>query len=168
MIYKSRCYDSFGSPCVHFNSQPVYSCYSKTVVRFCAQYSWWSPQLSKMQRRFQMIGASSSFKPLLGLGIQSECSNHRAISPTPARTNIMASLILQRFIAVRETLSRVLQKRHIYIQTTILMFLDYTGAFNSVYHLVLSNIILLKGYILMLCKFFRKIQQVASGWITNF
>ena len=104
--------------------------------------------------------------PIFKKGARSECGNHRGISLTPVVTRLLASLVLRRLTVARETLSReqqagfrpgrgcvdqiftlrqVLEQRHTYKRPTILVFLDFQGAFDSVDRSVLLDTLAHQG-----------------------
>jgi hypothetical protein len=102
--------------------------------------------------------------PIFKKGTRNECDNHRGVSLTPVVTRLLASLLLRRLTAAREhltreqqagfrpgrgcidnifTLRQVLEQRHMYRRPTILVFLDFKGAFNSVDRSVLLSLSLI-------------------------
>ena len=104
--------------------------------------------------------------PLFKKGVRSECGNHRGISLTPVITRLFASLLLRRLMTAREnqireeqagfrpgrgcvdhifTLRQVLEQRRTYRQPTIIVFLDFKAAFDSVDRSVLFDILASKG-----------------------
>jgi hypothetical protein len=104
--------------------------------------------------------------PVFKKGTRSECDNHRGISLTPVVTRLLASIILHRLTAAREaytreqqagfrpgrgcidhifTLRQVLEQRHTYRRPTILVFLDFKGAFDSVDRSVLLKTLARQG-----------------------
>ncbi|CAH8560129.1 unnamed protein product [Dicrocoelium dendriticum] len=86
-------------------------------------------------------------------GSRTDCSNHSGISLTPVVTKVVASIIVRRLTAEREsqirekqagfrpghgcidhifTLRQVLEQRHAHRRSTIAVFLDFKSAFDSV------------------------------------
>ena len=117
-------------------------------------------------------------------GSRSECSNHRGISLTPVVTRIPASLILHHLIVPRKasireeqtgfrpgrgcidhifTLRQILE-RHAYRRPTILVFLDFKGAFDSVDRIALLNVLAQQGISLKFVNIIRSLySQTRSG-----
>ena len=104
--------------------------------------------------------------PLFKKGSRNLCENHRGISLTPVITRMLASIILHRLRAAREantreeqagfrpgrgcidhifTLRQILEQRHIYRRPTIVVFLDYKGAFDSVDRIALLQSLQRRG-----------------------
>ena len=122
--------------------------------------------------------------PIFKKGTRSECSNHRGVSLTPVVTRLLASLILRRLTMARETLTRenqagfrpgrgcidhiftlrqVLEQRHMYRRPTILVFLDFKGAFDSVDRSVLLNILAQQGMPQKFVNIIRSLYSHTSG-----
>ncbi|CAH8647362.1 unnamed protein product [Dicrocoelium dendriticum] len=99
-------------------------------------------------------------------GSRTDCANHRGISLTPVVTKLLASIIVRRLTAEREsrireeqagfrpgrgcidhifTLRQVLEQRHAYRRPTIAVFLDFKSAFDSVDRSILFEILARKG-----------------------
>ena len=95
----------------------------------------------------------STVIPVYKKGSRTECGNHRGISLVPVVTRLLASLLLRRLTAVRDSMTReqqagfrpgrgcidhiftlrqILEQRHLYKRPTILVFLDLKAAFDSV------------------------------------
>jgi len=124
--------------------------------------------------------------PIFKKGARNECGNHRGISLTPVVTRLLASLILHRLSAVREssireqqagfrpgrgcidhifTLRQVLEQRHEYRRPTILVFLDFKGAFDSVDRSVLLNTLVQQGMPLKFVNIIRSLYSQTRGCV---
>ncbi|KER32506.1 hypothetical protein T265_01386 [Opisthorchis viverrini] len=127
--------------------------------------------------------------PIFKEGTRSECSNHRGVSLTSVVTRLLASLILRRLMAAREVLTRenragfrpgrgcvdhiftlrqVLEQRHMYRRSTILVFLDFQGAFDSVDRSVLLTTLARQGMPQKFVNIILSLQINASPSETNF
>jgi hypothetical protein len=122
--------------------------------------------------------------PIFKKGARNECGNHRGISLTPVITRLLASIILRRLTEARETLTReqqagfrpgrgcvdniftlrqLLEQRHTYRRPTILVFLDFKGAFDSVDRSVLLSTLVHQGMPLKFVNIIRSLYSHTSG-----
>ena len=104
--------------------------------------------------------------PIFKKGTRSLCENHRGISLVTVASKVLSGLILRRLIHHREsqtrenqcgfrpgrgcidnifTLRQVLEQRHCFAQSTIVVFLDLKAAFDSVDRQALWRCLSIKG-----------------------
>ncbi|CAH8518135.1 unnamed protein product [Dicrocoelium dendriticum] len=117
-------------------------------------------------------------------GSRTDCSNHRDISLTPVVTKLLASSIVRRLTAEREswnreeqagfrpgrgcidhifTLRQVLEQRHAYRRPTIAVFLDFKSAFNSVDRSIPFEILARKGVSMKYVNIIRALYSNTTG-----
>ena len=111
----------------------------------CRQYG--------IRKRSPLTGVTPPFVPIFKKGSRSECGNHRGVSLISVASKLLASIILHRLTPTRNellreeqagfrpgrgcidhifTLRQVLEHRYTFSQSTVVVFLDIKGAFDSV------------------------------------
>ena len=118
--------------------------------------------------------------PIFKKGNRQLCDNYRGISLTPVISRVFASLLLKRLSVAQDsrireeqagfrqgrgcidhifTLRQILEFRHAYHQPTIAVFLDFTGAFDSVDRAALFRTLLNRGVPKKCVNFIRSIYR---------